>query len=140
MSKFYKVSYASRLARDEMSVGYTLTPAKIPNDSENMKIYSLGLITKFKNWKPSIPLKINVNRKEDSMKISITPDEKGKIGADFIPIPFFIPRYKESDISTLSAFLQFILINVMTFGGCFIDYEMIKSINWLRPMFGIKPI
>jgi hypothetical protein len=98
------------------------------------------LITKFEDWKPGIPLEINVNRKEDSMKISITPDEKGKIGADFIPIPFFIPRYTESDITTLSAFLQFILINVMTFGGCFIGYEMVKRINWLRPMFGIKPI
>ena len=98
------------------------------------------LITKFEDWKPGIPLEINVNRKEDSMKISITPDEKGKIGADFIPIPFFIPRYTESHITTLSAFLQFILINVMTFGGCFIGYEMVKRINWLRPIFGIKPI
>ena len=98
------------------------------------------LITKFEDWKPGVPLEININRKEDSFKISVTPNEKGKIGADFIPIPFFIPRYTESDISTLSAFLQFILINVMTFGGCFIGYEMIKRINWLRPMFGIKPI
>jgi len=98
------------------------------------------LITKFEDWKSGIPLEINVNRKEDSFKISVTPDEKGKIGADFIPIPFFIPRYTESDISTLSAFLQFILINVMTFGGCFIGYEMVKRIKWLRPMFGIKPI
>ena len=98
------------------------------------------LITKFEDWKSGIPLEINVNRKEDSFKISVTPDEKGKIGADVIPIPFFIPRYTESDISMLSAFLQFILINVMTFGGCFIGYEMVKRIKWLRPIFGIKPI
>ena len=99
------------------------------------------LITKFEDWKPGIPLEINVNRKDDSFKISVTPDEKGKIGADFIhPIPYFIPTYTESDISTLSAILQFILINVMTFGGCFIGYEMVKRIKWLRPMFGIKPI
>ena len=96
------------------------------------------LITKFEDWKPSIPLEINVNRKEDSMKISITPDEKGKIGADFIPIPFFMPKYTRSDITTFFAFLQFILINVMTFGGCFIGYEIIRRIKWLRLFFGMK--
>ena len=96
------------------------------------------LITKFEDWKPSIPLEINVNRKEDSMKISITPDEKGKIGADFIPIPFFMPKYTQSDITTFFAFLQFILINVMTFGGCFIGYEIIRRIKWLRLFFGMK--
>ena len=96
------------------------------------------LITKFEDWKPSIPLEINVNRKEDSMKISVTPDEEGKIGADFIPIPFFIPKYTESDITTFFAFLQFILINVMTFGGCFIGYEVIMRIKWLRLFLGMK--
>ena len=96
------------------------------------------LFTKFEDWKPSIPLEINVNRKEDSMKISITPDEKGKIGADFIPIPFFMPKYTRSDITTFFAFLQFILINVMTFGGCFIGYEIIRRIKWLRLFFGMK--
>ena len=98
------------------------------------------LITKFEDWKPDVPLEINVNRKEDSMKISVTPDEKGKIGADFIPIPFFIPKYAESDITTFFAFLQFILINVMTFGGCFTVYEVIRRIKWFRPFFGMKPV
>jgi len=98
------------------------------------------LITKFEDWKPGVPLEINVKRKDDSFKISIIPDEKGKIGVDFSQIPFFIPNFKESEITTLSVFLQFILINVMTFGGCFIGYEMVKRINWLRPMLGIKPI
>jgi hypothetical protein len=98
------------------------------------------LITKFEDWKPDVPLEINVNRKEDSMKISVTPDEKGKIGADFIPIPFFIPKYAESDITTFFAFLQFILINVMTFGGCFIVYEVIRRIKWFRLFFGMKPV
>jgi len=96
------------------------------------------LITKFEDWKPGIPLEINVKRKEDSMKISVTPDEEGKIGADFIPIPFFIPKYTESDITTFFAFLQFILINVMTFGGCFIGYEVIMRIKWLRLFLGMK--
>ena len=96
------------------------------------------LITKFEDWKPRIPLEINVNRKEDSMKISITPDEKGNIGADFTPIPFFMPKYTQSDITTFFAFLQFILINVMTFGGCFIGYEIIRRIKWLRLFFGMK--
>ena len=98
------------------------------------------LITKFEDWKPDVPLEINVNRKEDSMKISVTPDEKGKIGADFIRIPFFIPKYAESDITTFFAFLQFILINVMTFGGCFTVYEVIRRIKWFRPFFGMKPV
>ncbi|MBH82939.1 MAG: hypothetical protein CMG68_05355, partial [Candidatus Marinimicrobia bacterium] len=98
------------------------------------------LITKFEDWKPDVPLEINVNRKEDSMKISVTPDEKGKIGAEFIRIPFFIPKYAESDITTFFAFLQFILINVMTFGGCFTVYEVIRRIKWFRPFFGMKPV
>lgn len=96
------------------------------------------LITKFDDWKPGIPLEINVNRKEDSMKISVTPDNKGKIGADFIPIPFFIPRYIETDITTSFALLQFILINIMTFGGCFIGYEVFRRIKWIRLFLGIK--
>ena len=50
------------------------------------------LITKFEDWKPSIPFEISVNRKEDSMKISITPHEKGNIGPDFTTIPFFMPK------------------------------------------------
>jgi len=98
------------------------------------------LITKFEDWKPDVPLEINVNRKEDSIKISVTPDEKGKIGAEFIRIPFFIPKYAESDITTFFAFLQFILINVMTFGGCFTVYEVIRRIKWFRPFFGMKPV
>jgi len=96
------------------------------------------LITKFEDWKPSIPLEINVNRKEGSMKISVTPNEDGKIGADFSPIPYFIPKYVQSDVTTFFAFLQFILIIVMTFGGCFIGYEVIRRIKWLRPFFGMK--
>jgi hypothetical protein len=96
------------------------------------------LITKLEDWKPAIPLEINVNREESSMKISVTPDEKGKIGTDFIPIPFFIPKYEQSDITTSFAFLQFILINIMTFGGCFIGYEVIRRIEWLRLFFGMK--
>ena len=98
------------------------------------------LITKFEDWKPGIPLEINVNRKEDFFKISIIPDDEGKIGAAFSEIPYFIPNFKESGITTLTAFLQFIIINIMTFGGCFISYELIKRINWLRPIFGIKPM
>ena len=96
------------------------------------------LITKFEDWEQGVPLEMNVNRKEDSFKISVTPDEKGKIGADFIPIPFFMPEYRRSDITTFFAFLQFILINVMTFGGCFIGYEIIRRIKWLRLFFGMK--
>ena len=96
------------------------------------------LITKFDDWKPGIPLEINVNRKEDSMKISVTPDNKGKIGADFIPIPFFNLRYIETEITTSFALLQFILINIMTFGGCFIGYEVFRRIKLIRLFLGIK--
>jgi hypothetical protein len=98
------------------------------------------LITKFEDWEQGVPLEMNVNRKEDSFKISVTPDEKGKIGADFIPIPFFIPKYAESDMTTFFAFLQFILINGITFGGCFIGYEVIRRIKWLRLFFGMRPV
>ena len=96
------------------------------------------IITNFENWKPDIPIKINVTRKEDSFKISITPDEKGKIGADFSPLPLFIPKFNKTENSALTIFIQFILINIITFIGCFIGYEIVKRINWLRPMLGMK--
>ena len=32
------------------------------------------------------------------------------------------------------------LINIITFIGCFIGYEIVKRINWLRPMLGMKKI
>ena len=98
------------------------------------------IITNFENWEPDIPIDINVTRKEDSFKISITPDEKGKIGADFSPLPLFIPKFNKTEITTLTLFIQFILINIITFIGCFIGYEIVKRINWLRPMLGMKKI
>ena len=96
------------------------------------------IITNFENWKPDIPIDINVTRKEDSFKISITPDDKGKIGADFSPLPLFIPKFNKIEITTLTLFIQFVLINIITFIGCFIGYEIVKRINWLRPMLGMK--
>ena len=96
------------------------------------------IITNFENWKPDIPINIIVNRKEDSFKIFITPDKKGKIGADFSPLPLFIPKFKKKQISTLTLFIQFILINIITFIGSFIGYEIVKKINWLRPLLGMK--
>ena len=34
--------------------------------------------------------------------------------------------------------LKFIVVVVLTFVGCFGLYEMIRRINWLRPLFGLK--
>ena len=96
------------------------------------------IITNFENWKPNTPIEINVTRKEDSFKTSIRPDAKGKIGADFNLPALFIPKFKKTEITTLSTFIQFILINIITFVGCFISYEIVKRINWLRPMLGMK--
>ena len=96
------------------------------------------IITNFEDWKPNTPIDINVTRGEDSFKTSITLDEKGKIGADFSSPPLFIPKFKKTEITTLTTFIQFILINIITFIGCFIGYEIVKRINWLRPMFGMK--
>ena len=96
------------------------------------------IITNFENWKPNTPIDINVTRKEDSFKTSITLDEKGKIGAEFNLPAFFIPKFKKTEITTLTLFTQFILINIITFIGCFIGYEIVKRINWLRPMLGMK--
>ena len=96
------------------------------------------IITNFENWKPNTPIDINVTRKEDSFKISITPNENGKIGADFNLPALFIPKFKKTEISPLSTFIQFILINIITFAGCFISYEIVKRINWLRPMLGME--
>ena len=113
-----------------------------PNSQAEKAMLLIGdqLTTKFEDWEPGIPIDINVNRKEDYFKISIIPDDEGKIGAAFGPIPYFIPNFKDSDITMLAAFFQFIIINIMTFIGCFMCYEFIKRINWLRPMFGIKPM
>ena len=96
------------------------------------------IITNFENWKPNTPIDMNVTRKEDSFKTSITPDEEGKIGAEFNLPAFFIPKFKKTEITTLTLFTQFILINIITFIGCFIGYEIVKRINWLRPMLGMK--
>ena len=66
------------------------------------------IITNFEDWKPNTPIDINVTRKEDSFKTSITLDEKGKIGADFNLPALFIPKFKKTEITTLSTFIQFI--------------------------------
>jgi len=96
------------------------------------------IITNFENWKPGILININVKRGEDSFKVFITPDEKGEIGADFSSLPFLIPKFKNTQITTLTTFFQFILLNIITFIGCFVGYEIVKRINWLRPMLGMK--
>ena len=87
------------------------------------------IITNFESWKPDIPIDINVTRKEDSFKTSIILDEKGKIGADFNLPALFIPKFKKTEITTLTTFIQFILINIITFIGCFIGYEIVKRIK-----------
>ena len=38
----------------------------------------------------------------------------------------------------ITGWLQFALVVVFTFLGCFITYELIKSVNFLRPLFGLK--
>ena len=47
-------------------------------------------------------------------------------------------KFKKTEITPLSTFIQFILINIITFAGCFISYEIVKRINWLRPFLGMK--
>ena len=96
------------------------------------------IITNFENWKPNTPIDINVTRKKNSFKTSIRLDAKGKIGADFNLPALFIPKFKKTETTTLSTFIQFILINIITFVGCFISYEIVKRINWLRPLLGMK--
>ena len=118
---------------------YTITAIEPDSPADKaMLLNGDQIITNFENWKPDIPISINVTRKEDSFKISITPDEKGKIGADFSPLPLIIPKFNKTEISALALFIQFILINIITFIGCFISYEIVKRINWLRPMLGMK--
>ena len=96
------------------------------------------IITNFEDWKPNTPIDINVTRKKDSFKISITPNENGKIGADFNLPALFIPKFKKTEITTLTTFIQYVLINIITFIGCFMGFEIVKRINLLRPMFGMK--
>jgi len=39
---------------------------------------------------------------------------------------------------TLDVRIQFGLILLITLGGCFATYELIRRINWIRPLFGLK--
>lgn len=34
--------------------------------------------------------------------------------------------------------IQFVLVLLITIGGCFISYEVIRRIKWIRPLFGLK--
>ncbi|MEQ8242814.1 acyltransferase family protein [Fulvivirga sp.] len=38
----------------------------------------------------------------------------------------------------LPAFAKFILVIVITFIGCFVTYELIGRVKWLRPLFGLR--
>ena len=38
----------------------------------------------------------------------------------------------------LPAFVKFVLVVIITFAGCFVTYELIRRVNWLRPLFGLK--
>ena len=103
-----------------------------------IEIVNAKLFSFFVAFQNDSPIDINVTRKEDSFKTSITLDEKGKIGANFNLPALFIPKFNKTKITTLSTFIQFILINIITFVGCFISYEIVKRINWLRPLLGMK--
>ena len=75
---------------------YTITAIEPGSPADKaMLLNGDQIITNFENWKPNTPININVTRKEDSFKIFITPDEKGKIGADFSSLPLFIPKFKK---------------------------------------------
>ncbi|HYG27488.1 MAG TPA: acyltransferase, partial [Caulobacteraceae bacterium] len=32
-----------------------------------------------------------------------------------------------------------LILLAVTFGGCFLTYEIVRRVNWLRPWFGLKP-
>jgi glucan biosynthesis protein C len=34
--------------------------------------------------------------------------------------------------------IQFVLVLLITIGGCFLTYEVIRRIKWIRPLFGLK--
>jgi glucan biosynthesis protein C len=35
--------------------------------------------------------------------------------------------------------LEAAILLTLTFGGCFVTYEVVRRVNWLRPLFGLKP-
>ena len=118
---------------------YTIISIEPGSPADQVMLLNGDKITiNFENLKPNTPTSINVIRKEDSFKISITPDEKGEIGVEFSSMPLLIPKFKKTEITTLTTFIQFVLINIITFIGCFMGYEIVKRINWLRPMLGLK--
>ena len=39
---------------------------------------------------------------------------------------------------SMPAPLKFILVTAFTFSGCLICYDLIRRVNWLRPVFGLK--
>ena len=90
-------------------------------------------------FEPGVSVSINISRKGDESWLSVTPDSSGIIGIDFAPFPLFFPKYKPSVKTAFTAFIQFILINIMTLAGSLLCYEFIvKRIKWLRPFFGLK--
>jgi glucan biosynthesis protein C len=34
--------------------------------------------------------------------------------------------------------IQFVLVLLLTIGGCFATYEVIRRLKWIRPLFGLK--
>ena len=35
--------------------------------------------------------------------------------------------------------LEAVILLTLTFGGCLVTYEIVRRVNWLRPLFGLKP-
>jgi len=127
---------------DGTKMAWTMTSIEVDGPAEKAE---LKIGNQLFSWDKS---KIKPNEEteffmhiEDGVKsIKLTPDGQGKLGAEFSPMPTIVPRYTAENISTGYAFLNFIIISVLTFMGCFLGYEMVKRINWLRPLFGIKPV
>ena len=38
----------------------------------------------------------------------------------------------------MGAWMKFVLVSILTFAGCYAGYELIRRVNFLRPLFGLK--
>ena len=81
---------------------------------------------------------LSVHREETILEITIAPRD-GYTGAHLSPIPLFVPMFAPSDISAFRAFIDLILVIIITFAGSLLCYEfIIKRVKWLSPFFGLK--
>ena len=84
---------------------------------------------------------LKVTRKDLNIDLELSLKAKEYSGIHLSPIPYFIPKYENSNTSVFKGLFYYILVIILTFSGCLLTYEyFVKRIGWFRPLFGVKNI